>query len=350
MERRALVAMLSLGVAVILSGGCQSSEPPKVEGVESHGQRGPLKLDVRATPNKIMLGDLVHVEMRMQTPKGYRVQFADVDGLEGGEARDIDDEDPQPTPDGNLEWQRTLTIEPWYSGNFEIPPLVVRYARPDDNGAGEFENELASDSMKIEVRSVLTTQDAVTSPRDITGTLEPRIEKSPWKIATLVAIAVLLLAALIFAIIAYRRRAKHVPPVLPEVWALRELAALNIDAWLAEGRAREFYYRISEVVRGYVERQFGLAAPDMTTEEFLETLLRNRRAIPYDTHKLGEFLQKCDMVKYAAVSPQRPDAEDAVGAARSFVDATAASVRAAARETAQQTGAASEAESEDKRE
>ena len=65
----------------------------------------------------------------------------------------------------------------------------------------------------------------------------------------------------------------------------------------------------------------------MTTQEFLRTLARNRSALPYDPERLRAFLEACDIVKYAAYRPLPKDAEEAMRAARAFINATAIAVR-----------------------
>jgi hypothetical protein len=119
------------------------------------------------------------------------------------------------------------------------------------------------------------------------------------------------------------------PPILPEVWALRALAELASYDWVEYARVREYYYRLTEIVRSYVERKFGLAAPDRTTEEFLGMLARRRSALPYDAQRLRDFLEACDVVKYAALEPRREDADGALATARAFVHATAAAASCA---------------------
>jgi hypothetical protein len=94
--------------------------------------------------------------------------------------------------------------------------------------------------------------------------------------------------------------------------------------WVDRGRAREYYYRLTEIVRQYIERKFGIAAPEMTTEEFLNMLARDHGALPCQPDPLRYFLEACDYVKYAALQPRRDDAEGALATARSFVHATAA--------------------------
>ena len=53
--------------------------------------------------------------------------------------------------------------------------------------------------------------------------------------------------------------------------------------------------------------------------------------IRYLAAALCSFLEACDIVKYAAFTPRREDADDALRSARVFVDATAAAARQSAR-------------------
>ena len=43
-------------------------------------------------------------------------------------------------------------------------------------------------------------------------------------------------------------------------------------AWKNKGRIKEFYERISNILRHYIEHRFDLHAPERTTEEFLYEL------------------------------------------------------------------------------
>ena len=171
-------------------------------------------------------------------------------------------------------------------------------------------------------------------PRDITGTLVPARMFSqaapPWLLALGITLA--LVAALIIFWRWQSRRRRERPAILPEIWALQSLAELERTDWIGTGRAREFYYRLSEIIRAYIEKKFALAAPEMTTEEFLLTLTRLRGALPYDAERLRAFLQACDIVKYAAYSPQREDAEQVLATARTFVYETAAAAERAAQQ------------------
>jgi len=84
-----------------------------------------------------------------------------------------------------------------------------------------------------------------------------------------------------------------------------------------------FCFAIAEIIRTYLESQFGLRAPEQTTEEFLTDL---QRSIVLDhSHKLvlEDFLTRCDLVKFARVEPARVELEDLHQAALRLVDETA---------------------------
>jgi len=123
-----------------------------------------------------------------------------------------------------------------------------------------------------------------------------------------------------------RWRSRPPPPIAPEIWALQALDALGTEDWFVRGEQREFYYRLNEIVRRYIELKFSLAAPDMTTQEFLAMLSRRERALPYDADRLRTFLEACDYVKYAAAEPGPDEAASVMATARAFIHATAAVV------------------------
>jgi hypothetical protein len=103
------------------------------------------------------------------------------------------------------------------------------------------------------------------------------------------------------------------PPSAFEV-ALAALQRLRQDNPPAE----EFYTRLSDIVRHFIEGQFGLRAPERTTEEFLA-----EAALPPDSMSLlGAFLQESDLVKFARLRPGKGDMERAYGAAEKFVRET----------------------------
>lgn len=315
-------------VALLVAGCEREPAPPAV--VRDVVERGPLRLTVEAEPKELAVGDTARVRVTFEAPDEYEVQLPEATAFESLPARVAATPEPRPGERGTV-WQRELVLEPAVSGKLEIPPLEVRYKRrvagTDTQPA---EQVIVSKPIAVEVRSVLTAQDKPESPRDITATrLPPKPPRPAWQWAVLVGGVGAGACALYFGYRAWRRWAtRPAPPILPEVWALRALAELDALDWDAPERVRAGYYRLTEIVREYIERKFGLAAPEMTTEEFLRALSRRPQALPYDALRLREFLEACDRVKYAAVRPGVEETRGVIVAARAFVNATAAAAGA----------------------
>jgi hypothetical protein len=95
--------------------------------------------------------------------------------------------------------------------------------------------------------------------------------------------------------------------------------------------AREYCFAVSNIIRRYVEERFHVRAPKLTTEEFLrdlvevrDTMLGPQRAL------LGEFLEYCDLAKFAGWRYSMPDLETMHATSRSFVNQTSVSAAVAA--------------------
>ena len=154
--------------------------------------------------------------------------------------------------------------------------------------------------------------------RDIRG---PKFIYPPWLLPAVIAGAVLL--ALGAWGIWRRLRGRSQPRVLlPFEVALQRLEEMR--ALMQPGRAREFSIAVSDVVRRYIEERFGVTAAHQTTEEFLRDLLESSHA-PLARHRalLSEFLQQCDLVKFAGMSLTLHNMESLHHSARAFVLETA---------------------------
>jgi hypothetical protein len=88
--------------------------------------------------------------------------------------------------------------------------------------------------------------------------------------------------------------------------------------------ARDFGIAVSDIVREYIERRFDVVATQRTTEEFLQDLLKSAdESLACHRPLLSEFLQQCDLVKFADLSPAPQMMESLWQSARAFVLETA---------------------------
>jgi len=134
--------------------------------------------------------------------------------------------------------------------------------------------------------------------------------------------AILLLAAAAWLLWRYWRKkadiAAAVPPVPAHIRARRDLEAAL--ALLSDPKA--FSIAVSGAVRGYLEERFNFHAPDRTTEEFLHELQGTSLLTAEQKLSLGDFLENCDLIKFAKYEPTETELRAMHAAALKLVNET----------------------------
>ena len=124
--------------------------------------------------------------------------------------------------------------------------------------------------------------------------------------------------------LAWRRWKKKAALAPPEVVVpAHDRAREKLRAALALiGQPLPFCTSVSDAVRVYIEERFSFHAPDRTTEEFLDEL-QSSALLTFDQKQtLGEFLARCDLVKFARYEPREAELRELYDAAVRLVDET----------------------------
>ena len=132
---------------------------------------------------------------------------------------------------------------------------------------------------------------------------------------------VLVLAVAALAWWWWRRRAaviSIVPVVPPHVRAKQRLA----EALQLISDANAFCTEVSLAARCYLEERFDLRAPERTTEEFLVELRASQHLTREQKESLGQFLESCDLVKFARFEPNEAVLRQLHDSALRLVDET----------------------------
>ncbi|MDQ6631578.1 MAG: hypothetical protein M3Y82_07445, partial [Verrucomicrobiota bacterium] len=79
---------------------------------------------------------------------------------------------------------------------------------------------------------------------------------------------------------------------------------------------------VSDTIRVYLEERFAFHAPERTTEEFLYELKSTDLLTDDQKKSLGEFLSRCDLIKFAKYDPTETELEDLHQSAMSLVEET----------------------------
>lgn len=106
--------------------------------------------------------------------------------------------------------------------------------------------------------------------------------------------------------------------------ALDALAAQNLPG---QGRVKEYYFRLSEIIRGYLGELYTFDALECTTPELLHALrTRSTPGLPMDA--LRDFANESDFVRYAKQEPGPDECKTALELAYRIVHATHAAMSA----------------------
>lgn len=107
----------------------------------------------------------------------------------------------------------------------------------------------------------------------------------------------------------------------PHEIAYEQLNALEDDDPYGKGLYKEHYFRLSEIMRGYLERRYGLLALERTTHE-IESEFDNRFETEQKRGRLLSLLEACDLVKFANFKSTSANAADSLQRAFEWVDLT----------------------------
>lgn len=278
--------------------------------------RDGVSIKVDAEPDAVDLARDFFVTVTVTAPKGVEAALPDLrDRFDGfGVAEDFL-EDPVVAEDGS-----TTIVSRWRL----VPrPDARRYRLAPFAIAG------------FATSPVLFAPPAAREP--VTGEMEidPTHDLPPlsWKLVGLIAlfVAAVALAVWLLWITAKRiREAVRVHRLSPIQRAFYELNRLLEKGLPGRGFYKDFYVELTMVVRRYIQRQHGVKAPHLTTEEFLraaqDSPMFTRQAIA----ELKQFLESADMVKFAGVEATPDMADAATEKARDYLTTDSEHAKSAA--------------------
>jgi hypothetical protein len=140
-----------------------------------------------------------------------------------------------------------------------------------------------------------------------------------WVSATLATLAVI---ALFFFVWRWWRKRRMQVPVVPPVPAHVRAREMLEKALELIAQPKPFCILVSDTIRGYLEERFNFRAPERTTEEFLHELRGTNLLSAEQKEKLGEFLESCDLVKFAKYEPREQELRGLHGSAVRLVEET----------------------------
>ena len=111
---------------------------------------------------------------------------------------------------------------------------------------------------------------------------------------------------------------KFIPP---HELAIQQLQILKGEKLWENGREKEYYTRITEILREYMAGRFGILAMEMTSSQIIESI-NNNEEIKTEKKELFKVLEMADFVKFAKVKPLPDDNIKTFNIALQFIENT----------------------------
>ncbi len=266
---------------------------------------GGVDFKVEGETRQVDPGRSVFIDLTLRTPKDLAAALPDLRGrVRGFSVAEDDVEEPTQAKDGTItrvaHWR--LVPEPC-AKEYKIAPFAV---------AGKVAKAIYFDPPPA--------AEPVSGPMEI----DPKKDMPPlsWRLvgqaAAVLFGAALAAAALWFVLRGIARRVReHRMSPIERAWA--ELDRLLKKGLPGRGRYKDFYVELTQLVRRYIQRQHGLKAPHLTTEEFFEAARLSPSFRKEALDQLFAFMEKADLVKFAGVTATPETADEATQSARDYI-------------------------------
>lgn len=236
------------------------------------------------------------------------------------EVIDMSQADTTDLGNNRVQINRDLIIQSFDSGLYTLPPIL--YASGSDTSSSE---RLTLKVIPVSVDSLATihTYAGVEEGESRWYDILPDWITDYWGWYLL---AIILIAGGVagYLLVTKKGRAVILPakkPVPPYELAMRQLNELKEQHLCENGQEREFYTRLTEILRDYLARRFGINAMEMTSSQIVSVLESNAET-KLPNRYMKQILEIADFVKFAKVRPLPDDNVKAFSSAMQFVEDT----------------------------
>ncbi len=269
----------------------------------------------------LLIGDQTTLRFKTKISQGEKFIFPSPENpiMKGLEIIGAPVTDTLSNKEGVLELESRITVTSFDSGSYALPGFTAYRIKSDGTT-----DTLSFDGGTLEFTTIQIDTTSF-KPFDVKGQMNYPYtlkEALPW---------LGLLFLVIAAGYAIRRAIKNIrdkkstfgKPIVEDpahIVALRELEKIRSEKmWLKN--QKEFYTRLTDTVRGYIEKRYGIQAMEQTSNEILKDLAKQKME-PKVYSELSDLLNLSDLVKFAKYTAPHQECESSIPAAVRFVNAT----------------------------
>ncbi len=310
----AAFAVILLNISAVIAQDADDNNTPD----------GPVTVNASVNHNEATIGEKVRFTITVESDPdievvfpGFKEKLADLTVKNHGRT------EPKNLDSGKIKQKEWYDLETFTPGSYVIPPLTVKYRLP--NSEGDNYAEVNTNEIFVEIKSLISGDETAKDIKEIKGPVDIAIN---YFVIYLIIGGAFGVAGIAFGVIYFiKQRNKNKvyvpPPPLPAheiaYMELKHLAELDL---ISKGMVKEYFSRLSNILRHYIEKRFAIMAPERTTEEFFVEM--SRAGVLEQDHKelVSKFLEKSDLVKFAKYGPNNEEIDGALQAATRLIDET----------------------------
>ncbi|MBQ9230880.1 MAG: hypothetical protein IJ190_06810 [Prevotella sp.] len=249
---------------------------------------------------QMFIGQQVHVTVTATTPANAKVVFPTYKPREqmvqGVEVLAVSEEQSKDIDKGRQS-TRVYTLTSFDGNLYYLPPFKVKV-----DGKTYQSKSLALKVMEVDVDT--TKMNQFYGPKDVQD--NPFLW-SDWSLVFwLSVLLLLLLSAASYLYVRLRdnkpliKSFKLVRRLLPHQKAMREIEQIKADKMVSSENQKEYYTKLTDTLRRYIEERYKFSAMEMTSTEIIERLTQDGDQKSLD--ELRQLFTTADLVKFAKYS------------------------------------------------
>lgn len=250
---------------------------------------------------QMLIGQQVHVTVTATTPSNAKVVFPSFKSRDtlvaGVEVLNISKEEKEELEQGQQQISRVYTLTSFDGKLYYLPPFQVKV-----DGKMYQSKSLALKVLEVEVDT--TNLNQYYGPKDVQN--NPFLW-SDWSTAFWLSVLILLLMAVAYYLYLRLRDNKPiiksfkiVKRLLPHQKAMKEIEQIKADKMVSSENQKEYYTKLTDTLRRYIEERYKFSAMEMTSSEIIERLTQDGDQKSLD--ELRELFTTADLVKFAKYS------------------------------------------------
>lgn len=265
------------------------------------------EVKVETNTKNIKIGEQIQYKVSVETPADTPVSFPEGQTfapLEMVKTRAAD----TLRDGGKYRLVKEYYLTQFDEGKYTIPPQKIRINNKD----------YFTDSLLVEVHTVAidTLKQPLYDIKPIQEVKKP-FTSYGWILTIIAAVLLLLIVAFVYFVFIRKKKfpflqtQKKLPPFDR---AIQDLKELQNSKYLIQSQHKEYYTRLTDIVKAYLEEEVHILAKESTTDELLTkiNLLQEKGKLNLNQEtitNLKRVLQTADLVKFAKNKPSDDNAE-----------------------------------------